>query len=82
VYPSISEDTDGMRRFFKQFSFLGGIGSHATPETPGCIHEGGELGYSVSHAFGSVFDHPTLIALTMVGDGEAETGPVNVLIFY
>ncbi|EHK96187.1 putative phosphoketolase [Glarea lozoyensis 74030] len=76
VYPDKSEDEDGMKRFFKQFSFPGGIGSHATPETPGSIHEGGELGYSISHAFGSVFDHPNLISLTMVGDGEAETGPL------
>jgi len=57
-------------------AFPGGIGSHATPETPGSIHEGGELGYSISHAFGAIFDHPDLIALTMVGDGEAETGPL------
>lgn len=76
VYPEMSEDEEGMQRFFKQFSFPGGIGSHATPETPGSIHEGGELGYSISHAFGAVFDHPNLIALTMVGDGEAETGPL------
>jgi xylulose-5-phosphate/fructose-6-phosphate phosphoketolase len=76
VYPDKSEDAEGMRRFFKQFSFPGGIGSHATPETPGSLHEGGELGYSISHAFGTVFDHPDLIALTMVGDGEAETGPL------
>ena len=76
VYPSMSEDLNGMRRFFKQFSFPGGIGSHATPELPGSIHEGGELGYSISHAFGAVFDHPNLIALTMVGDGESETGPL------
>lgn len=76
VYPDKSEDVEGMQKFFKQFSFPGGIGSHATPETPGSIHEGGELGYSVSHAFGAVFDHPDLIALTMVGDGEAETGPL------
>jgi xylulose-5-phosphate/fructose-6-phosphate phosphoketolase len=76
VYPDISQDEEGMQRFFKQFSFPGGIGSHATPETPGSLHEGGELGYSVSHAFGTVFDHPDLIALTMVGDGEAETGPL------
>lgn len=72
----MSEDEEGMQKFFKQFSFPGGIGSHATPETPGSIHEGGELGYSISHAFGAVFDHPNLIALTMVGDGEAETGPL------
>lgn len=76
VYPDKSQDVEGMQRFFKWFSFPGGIGSHATPETPGSIHEGGELGYSISHAFGSVFDHPDLIALTMVGDGEAETGPL------
>ncbi|KAI4782533.1 D-xylulose 5-phosphate/D-fructose 6-phosphate phosphoketolase [Aureobasidium sp. EXF-3400] len=76
VYPDKSQDAEGMQRFFKQFSFPGGIGSHATPETPGSIHEGGELGYSISHAFGAVFDNPELIALTMVGDGEAETGPL------
>jgi xylulose-5-phosphate/fructose-6-phosphate phosphoketolase len=76
VYPDKSEDVEGMRRFFKQFSFPGGIGSHATPETPGSLHEGGELGYSISHAFGTVFDHPDLISVTMVGDGEAETGPL------
>jgi xylulose-5-phosphate/fructose-6-phosphate phosphoketolase len=76
VYPDKSEDLAGMQRFFKQFSFPGGIGSHATPETPGSIHEGGELGYSVSHAFGTVYDQPDLIALVMVGDGEAETGPL------
>jgi len=76
VYPSKSEDTNGMRRFFKEFSFPGGIGSHATPETPGSLHEGGELGYSISHAFGTVFDHPDLISVTMVGDGESETGPL------
>ena len=76
VYPDKSEDLVGMQRFFKQFSFPGGIGSHATPETPGSIHEGGELGYSISHAFGTVFDHPDLITLVMVGDGEAETGPL------
>ncbi|KAK3639844.1 hypothetical protein LTR56_012224 [Elasticomyces elasticus] len=76
VYPNKSEDVEGMQRFFKQFSFPGGIGSHMTPETPGSIHEGGELGYSISHAFGAVFDHPKTIALTIVGDGEAETGPL------
>ncbi|KAL4997388.1 XFP N-terminal domain-containing protein [Aspergillus recurvatus] len=76
VYPDKGEDEAGMQKFFKQFSFPGGIGSHATPETPGSMHEGGELGYSISHAFGSVFDHPNLITLTMVGDGEAETGPL------
>ncbi|TYJ52747.1 hypothetical protein B9479_006645 [Cryptococcus floricola] len=76
VYPNITEDVEGMRLFFKQFSFPGGVGSHATPETPGSLHEGGELGYSISHAFGTVFDHPELITLTMVGDGESETGPL------
>lgn len=76
VYPNKSEDVEGMQRFFKQFSFPGGIGSHMTPETPGSIHEGGELGYSLSHAFGTVFDHPNTIALTIVGDGESETGPL------
>ena len=76
IYPDKSQDIAGMQRFFKQFSFPGGIGSHATPETPGSIHEGGELGYSVSHAFGTVYDNPDLIALVMVGDGEAETGPL------
>ena len=76
VYPDKSETEEGMKRFFKQFSFPGGVGSHATPETPGSIHEGGELGYSISHAFGTVFDNPSLITLTMVGDGEAETGPL------
>jgi xylulose-5-phosphate/fructose-6-phosphate phosphoketolase len=65
-----------MQRFFKQFSFPGGIGSHATPETPGSIHEGGELGYSISHAYGTVYDNPDLVTLVMVGDGEAETGPL------
>ncbi len=76
VYPDKTEDLAGMQRFFKQFSFPGGIGSHATPETPGSIHEGGELGYSVSHAYGTVYDNPDLITLVMVGDGEAETGPL------
>jgi len=76
VYPDKSEDLAGLQRFFKQFSFPGGIGSHATPETPGSIHEGGELGYSLSHAYGTVYDNPDLIALVMVGDGEAETGPL------
>ncbi|WP_254174496.1 phosphoketolase family protein [Planktothrix pseudagardhii] len=74
IYPNISEDADGMQKFFKQFSFPGGIGSHCTPETPGSIHEGGELGYSLSHAYGSVFDNPDLISVCVVGDGEAETG--------
>lgn len=76
VYPNKSEDIEGMQKFFKQFSFPGGIGSHATPETPGSIHEGGELGYSLSHAFGAVYDNPDIIALTIVGDGESETGPL------
>ena len=76
VYPDKTQDEEGMCSFFKQFSFPGGIGSHATPETPGSIHEGGELGYSISHAFGAVFDNPNLIAVTMVGDGESETGPL------
>ena len=76
VYPDKTEDVKGMQRFFKQFSFPGGIGSHATPETPGSIHEGGELGYSISHAYGTVYDNPDLITLVMAGDGEAETGPL------
>ena len=76
IYSNISEDEEGMENFFKQFSFPGGIGSHCTPETPGSIHEGGELGYSVSHAYGSVFDNPDLISVVMVGDGESETGPL------
>jgi xylulose-5-phosphate/fructose-6-phosphate phosphoketolase len=76
IYSDVSEDADGMRRLFKQFSFPGGIGSHCTPETPGSIHEGGELGYSVSHAYGAAFDNPDLIVTVMVGDGEAETGPL------
>jgi xylulose-5-phosphate/fructose-6-phosphate phosphoketolase len=75
-YPHITRDADGMRKLFKQFSFPGGIPSHAAPETPGSIHEGGELGYSLSHAFGAVFDNPDLIAACVVGDGEAETGPL------
>jgi len=76
VYPDKTEDEEGMRAFFKQFSFPGGIGSHCTPETPGSIHEGGELGYSISHAYGAVFDNPDLIAAVVVGDGESETGPL------
>ena len=76
VYPNISQDAEGMKRLFKQFSFPGGIPSHCAPETPGSIHEGGELGYSLSHAFGAVFDNPDLIAACVVGDGEAETGPL------
>lgn len=76
IYPDKSEDVEGMQRFFKQFSFPGFIGSHVTPETPGSIHEGGELGYSVSHAYGAVLDNPDLIVPCVVGDGEAETGPL------
>lgn len=76
VYPEIGQDAEGMRRFFHQFSFPGGIGSHCTPETPGSIHEGGELGYSLSHGFGIAFDNPDLIVATVVGDGESETGPL------
>jgi xylulose-5-phosphate/fructose-6-phosphate phosphoketolase len=76
VYPNISQDADGMRKLFKQFSFPGGIPSHVAPETPGSIHEGGELGYAVSHAYGAAFDNPDLIVACVVGDGEAETGPL------
>ena len=76
VYPNISEDIDGMKKLCKQFSFPGGISSHVAPETPGSINEGGELGYSIAHAFGAVFDNPNLIATCIVGDGEAETGPL------
>ncbi|MBN3849355.1 phosphoketolase family protein [Paraburkholderia sp. Ac-20342] len=76
IYPDRGEDEAGLRRFFRQFSFPGGIGSHCTPETPGSIHEGGELGYSLSHAYGAAFDNPGLIVTAMIGDGEAETGPL------
>ena len=76
VYPELTQDKDGMRRLFKRFSFPGGIPSHVAPETPGSINEGGELGYSLAHAFGAVLDNPGLIAATVVGDGEAETGPL------
>ncbi len=76
VYPDKSEDAEGLRKFFKQFSFPGQIGSHVTPETPGSIHEGGELGYSLSHSYGMVLDNPDLIVACVVGDGEAETGPL------
>ena len=76
IYPAITQDAEGLQRFFKQFSFPGGIGSHCTPETPGSIHEGGELGYSLSHGFGAAFDNPGLIVTVCVGDGEAETGPL------
>jgi xylulose-5-phosphate/fructose-6-phosphate phosphoketolase len=76
VYPAIGEDEEGMRRLFRQFSFPGGVPSHVAPETPGSIHEGGELGYALVHAYGAVFDSPDLVALCVVGDGEAETGPL------
>lgn len=76
VYPDVSLDTDGLRKLFKQFSFPGGVPSHAAPETPGSFHEGGELGYSLLHGFGAVFDNPDLIAAVVVSDGEAETGPL------
>ena len=76
VYPNITQDKDGMRKLFKQFSFPGGVPSHVAPETPGSINEGGELGYSLAHAFGAVADNPDLIAACVVGDGEAETGPL------
>ena len=76
VYPDVSQDADGMRKLFRQFSFPGGVPSHAAPDTPGSIHEGGELGYSLSHAYGAVLDNPGLIAACVVGDGEAETGPL------
>ncbi len=76
VYPEIGQNEEGMLKFFRQFSFPGGIGSHCTPETPGSIHEGGELGYSLSHGYGIAFDNPNLIVATVVGDGEAETGPL------
>jgi xylulose-5-phosphate/fructose-6-phosphate phosphoketolase len=76
IYPNKSEDLEGMRQFFKEFSFPGGIGSHCTPETPGSIHEGGELGYSLSHAFGAAYDNPDLIVTAVVGDGDSETGPL------
>ena len=76
IYPNITRDEDGLKKLFKQFSFPGGISSHVAPETPGSINEGGELGYSLSHAFGAVLDNPDLIAACVVGDGEAETGPL------
>ncbi|MFZ6815059.1 phosphoketolase family protein [Undibacterium sp. Rencai35W] len=76
VYPEITQDEEGMKRLFKQFSFPGGIPSHVAPETPGSVHEGGELGYSLSHAFGAAFDNPDLLVACVVGDGEAETGPL------
>ena len=76
TYPNITEDEEGLKKLFKQFSFPGGISSHVAPETPGSINEGGELGYSLAHAFGAVLDNPSLIAACVVGDGEAETGPL------
>jgi xylulose-5-phosphate/fructose-6-phosphate phosphoketolase len=76
IYPEISQDEEGMRRLFRQFSFPGGIPSHAAPETPGSIHEGGELGYSLSHSYGAAFDNPNLLVACVIGDGEAETGPL------
>ena len=76
VYPNISQDEEGMRKLFKQFSFPGGIPSHVAPETPGSIHEGGELGYALSHAYGAAFDNPDLVVACVIGDGEAETGPL------
>src|SRR5258705_10303998 len=76
IYPNISQDEEGMRKLFRQFSFPGGIPSHVAPETPGSIHEGGELGYALSHAFGAAFDNPDLIVAAVIGDGEAETGPL------
>ncbi|MDZ7379581.1 MAG: phosphoketolase family protein, partial [candidate division KSB1 bacterium] len=76
LYPDVSEDEEGLRRLFKQFSFPGGVPSHVAPEVPGSIHEGGELGYSLAHAFGAAFDNPDLIVACVVGDGEAETGPL------
>ncbi|MEF2966627.1 phosphoketolase family protein [Paenibacillus sp. M1] len=76
IYPQITQDIPGMKKLFKQFSFPGGVASHAAPETPGSIHEGGELGYSLSHGVGAILDHPDLIAAVVVGDGEAETGPL------
>ena len=76
VYPNVTQDEAGLKKLFKQFSFPGGISSHVAPTTPGSIHEGGELGYSLSHAFGAAFDNPDLIVACVVGDGEAETGPL------
>jgi xylulose-5-phosphate/fructose-6-phosphate phosphoketolase len=76
LYPEVSLDGEGMQRLFKQFSFPGGIPSHCAPEVPGSIHEGGELGYVLAHAFGAAFDNPDLIVASVVGDGEAETGPL------
>jgi xylulose-5-phosphate/fructose-6-phosphate phosphoketolase len=76
IYPDVSQDESGLKKLFTQFSFPGGISSHVAPTTPGSIHEGGELGYSLSHAFGAVFDNPGLLVACVIGDGEAETGPL------
>jgi xylulose-5-phosphate/fructose-6-phosphate phosphoketolase len=76
VYPEVGRDEEGLRRLFTRFSFPGGVPSHVAPETPGSIHEGGELGYSLSHAYGAAFDNPDLVVAAVVGDGEAETGPL------
>jgi xylulose-5-phosphate/fructose-6-phosphate phosphoketolase len=76
VYPDVSRNAEGMQRLFKQFSFPGGVPSHVAPETPGSIHEGGELGYSLAHAYGAAFDNPSLKVACVIGDGEAETGPL------
>jgi xylulose-5-phosphate/fructose-6-phosphate phosphoketolase len=76
IYPDITQDAEGMRKLFRQFSFPGGVPSHAAPETPGSIHEGGELGYALAHAYGAAFDNPDLIVACVIGDGEAETGPL------
>ena len=76
IYPNVTQDEAGLKELFKQFSFPGGISSHVAPTTPGSIHEGGELGYSLSHAFGAAFDNPELIVACVIGDGEAETGPL------
>src|ERR1700760_112214 len=76
IYPDITRDAEGLRKLFRQFSFPGGIPSHAAPETPGSIHEGGELGYALVHAYGAAFDNPDLLVAAVVGDGEAETGPL------
>ena len=76
TYPDVTQDRDGMLRLFRRFSFPGGTGSHVTPEMPGSIHEGGELGYALSHAYGAAFDDPELVVFCVVGDGEAETGPL------
>src|SRR5215471_16976174 len=76
LYPAVTRDEAGLARLMRQFSFPGGVGSHATAETPGSIHEGGELGYSLTHAYGAAFDNPDLVVACVIGDGEAETGPL------